>query len=119
MTDDEKLVYDLVQAAYESGYYSGKGEDGQPHHMAAMEERKKMHDKVLQRLAAAPDLLAALEVLFTVLAHVDTVYETETGHTIEQDFAEELDQARAALSRTSDFGGLMEPDIDTPFDGWP
>lgn len=45
-----------------------------------------------------PDLREPLETLFTVLACVDTAYETETGRTIEQDFSEELDQARAALA---------------------
>jgi len=65
--------------------------------------RHTTHDRACF-IARAPDLLAenerlrtALDVLFTILAHVDTVYETETGHTIEQDFAEDLDQARAAL----------------------
>ena len=48
-------------------------------------------------IAAVPDLLAALEALFTVIANVDTVYESETGRTIEQDFAEELDKAREIL----------------------
>jgi ATP-dependent exoDNAse (exonuclease V) beta subunit len=49
-------------------------------------------------------LLAALKVLFTVLAHVDTVYKAETGRTIEQDF-EELEQARAALAGARGEGG--------------
>ena len=46
-----------------------------------------------------PDLLVALDCLFTVLVCVDTVYESETGHTIEQDFPDELEQARAALAK--------------------
>lgn len=63
MISNAKLIDDLIKAAYDSGYYSGKREDGQPHHLAAMERRGQLRDEALQRLAALPDLLAALEMV--------------------------------------------------------
>jgi hypothetical protein len=56
--NDADLITRLVVVAYDSGYYSGRKEDGQSHHMEAIEERRRLRDKVLQRLA---DLRAALE----------------------------------------------------------
>lgn len=40
------LIRDLVQAAYESGYYSGKGEDGSIHHKKAIMKRKQLGDQL-------------------------------------------------------------------------
>ena len=47
MTEFEKLLNALTQHAYDTGYYSGKGEDGQPHHVRAMEDRELVRKKVL------------------------------------------------------------------------
>jgi len=66
MDSNKKLLDDLAQAAYDSGYYSGKREDGQPHHLAAIERRRWASDRILQRLAAVSDLLAALERMIDV-----------------------------------------------------
>jgi len=49
--NDEKLIDALIQSAYETGYYSGKHEDGQPHHRAAIMMRNKIRRQVLVRLA--------------------------------------------------------------------
>lgn len=48
----EQLVEELVQAAYETGYYSGKREDGEPHHVQAIDNREALQDKLLKRIAA-------------------------------------------------------------------
>lgn len=40
MNDIRILVQQLISATYDSGYYSGKGEDGQPHHVDAIQERE-------------------------------------------------------------------------------
>ena len=43
-------------AAYETGYYSGKLEDGQEHHKAAIEQRERLCRQILLRLSiAVPD----------------------------------------------------------------
>ena len=49
---NEELVKALVEAAYESGYYSGKGEDGEEYHMNAIKTRDLLIRKVLARLDA-------------------------------------------------------------------
>lgn len=46
------LVKELVQKAYDSGYYSGKHEDGEPHHLAAIKERNLLSKEVVRRLTA-------------------------------------------------------------------
>ena len=48
---DEKLVRDLIDAAYDSGYESGRKQDGQPLHLAAIERRNKVKRDLLKRLA--------------------------------------------------------------------
>ena len=47
---DEELIWELVDAAYESGYYSGKYEDDQPYHKAAIERREELRAEALRRL---------------------------------------------------------------------
>lgn len=47
----EQLVYELIQAAYDTGYYSGKKEDGQPHHRQAIAMRNEYRDRLLKQLA--------------------------------------------------------------------
>jgi len=44
------MVEDLIQVAYESGYYSGRNEDGQPHHVKARDRRNDLRDKLLRRI---------------------------------------------------------------------
>ena len=65
--NNKQLIDALIKAAYDSGYYSGKREDGQPHHLEAIEERGRLRDEALQRLAAVPDLLAALEAALPIM----------------------------------------------------
>lgn len=52
LSNIESLVGELIDAAYDSGYYSGKGEDGQPRHMAAIERREKLRGELLRRLSS-------------------------------------------------------------------
>lgn len=53
MTNEQlkQLVRELIDVTYETGYYSGKGEDGQPHHIKAIKRREKLRHKVYFRLA--------------------------------------------------------------------
>ena len=48
----EKLIDELIQAAYDSGYCSGKGEDGQPHHVKIIAIRNAYRDQLKRRIAA-------------------------------------------------------------------
>lgn len=47
---DEQLLAALIAASYESGYYSGKQEDGQPHHREAINKREGLRVEVLRRM---------------------------------------------------------------------
>jgi len=40
----------LIDASYDSGYYSGKLQDGEPHHLAAIKEREYFRRAVLARM---------------------------------------------------------------------
>lgn len=51
MTENEKLIKALIDAAYDTGYCSGKGEDGQPHHTAAIAKRQAIKQRLLRRVA--------------------------------------------------------------------
>lgn len=44
------LVSELVLAAYDAGYYSGSGQDGQPGHKEAIDRRETLWREVLHRL---------------------------------------------------------------------
>ena len=95
--NDAQLIDTLVRAAYDSGYYSGKREDGQPHHLAAIQERGRLRDAALQRLG---DLRAALEACVERLrvwqAHLEVDDPTlETPKVVRT-----IQQARAALAAT-------------------
>jgi hypothetical protein len=46
----ESLIDALIEAAYDSGYYSGKGEDGQILHTQAMKLRNQLRVEVLYLL---------------------------------------------------------------------
>jgi hypothetical protein len=58
--NDADLIKALIQAAYDSGYYSGRRKDGQSHHLEAIEERGRLKDAALQRFG---DLRATLEAI--------------------------------------------------------
>ena len=45
------LIIELIDAAYESGYYSGRNLDGEPEHKAAIARREALRKEVLSRLA--------------------------------------------------------------------
>jgi len=47
---NEKIVAALIDAAYDSGYYSGQGRDDGIHHRAAIARRETLRRKVLIRL---------------------------------------------------------------------
>ena len=47
---NERLVQELILAAYDTGFYSGKGEDGKPHHTQAIAQREFLRKAVLLRL---------------------------------------------------------------------
>jgi len=49
---DKQLVEELIQAAYDSGYYSGLDEHGQPHHLKAIKRRNTLRENLLIRLEA-------------------------------------------------------------------
>ena len=46
----KSLVRQLIDAAYESGYYSGKGEGGEAHHVGAVERRNKLRNQIFRIL---------------------------------------------------------------------
>ena len=48
--NNKELIADLITAAYDSGYYSGKHEDGQPDHLFAINERERLRKEVLKKL---------------------------------------------------------------------
>ena len=50
LTNDKQLIAALIAASYESGYYSGKQEDGQPHHRGAIDLCKELKVEVLRRM---------------------------------------------------------------------
>jgi len=120
--NDTILIDDLIGAAYNTGYYSGRREDGQPHHLAAIEERGLLRDAALQRLA---DLRAALEALeaeadkmrrllteITPIFYITAVQEympsgqMDKVHEWLQSAAPDrgIQQARAALAATEETG---------------
>ena len=48
----EELVKELIAVAYDTGYYSGKKEDGEPHHVQAIANRNALRDRLLKRIVA-------------------------------------------------------------------
>jgi len=55
MKKNEWLVQELIDAAYDSGYYAGRDEGGTKRHVATMNRRGKLRRQVLARLALVPD----------------------------------------------------------------
>ena len=47
------LVNNLIQAAYDSGYLSGRGEDGSTEHLSAIRRRKELREQVVKLLLKA------------------------------------------------------------------
>jgi hypothetical protein len=46
----QSLVNRLIDVAYDSGYYSGRNQDGMPHHLAAIRERETLRREVIAAL---------------------------------------------------------------------
>jgi hypothetical protein len=93
--NDANLIERLVISAYNSGYYSGKGENGEPYHLAAIEERGQTRDRVLQRLA---DLRAALAALVEAVDKLDGVQDAAIDIWISNCTESAIEQARATLA---------------------
>jgi len=51
MNRHDRMVDDLVDAAYDSGYYSGQKRDGEPEHREAIERRERARHKLLDELS--------------------------------------------------------------------
>jgi hypothetical protein len=49
------LVDELIGHAYDTGYYSGKKQDGLPHHMQAIDSRVAARRKVIEAFDALCD----------------------------------------------------------------
>jgi hypothetical protein len=47
------LVVELIDAAYDNGYYSGQNKDGSELHKIAIKRRETLRKEVLKRLAKA------------------------------------------------------------------
>ena len=60
------IIDQLVDATYDTGYYSGKGEDGKPHHVAALRRRKLLNRELTDKVDA---LVNALSVARAALVH--------------------------------------------------
>ena len=58
----EELVYLLIDASYDTGYYSGKGEDGKPHHLEAINKRELIRDELVKRITQKSDAEALCKV---------------------------------------------------------
>ena len=54
------LIDQLVDAAYNTGYYSGKKEDGQPHHAAAILRRERLRHEVLDMMRTQAETICKL-----------------------------------------------------------
>lgn len=61
MTEFDKLLRAVMDAAYDTGYYSGKHEDGQLHHQEAIAERCRAKQALLARVKALVDTLREME----------------------------------------------------------
>lgn len=46
----KELVQNLIDASYDTGYYSGKGEDGMYHHLSAINAREDLRNEVIHHL---------------------------------------------------------------------
>ncbi len=48
----KKAINDLIGHAYDSGYYSGKKEDGEPHHKQSIKDRQAAKERLLKLINA-------------------------------------------------------------------
>ncbi len=61
MMTAQEAVRKLVDVAYNSGYYSGKGEDEQPHHTKAVRARNALSEFVIAYMDDKDAKIALLE----------------------------------------------------------
>ena len=61
MIEARVAVLKLVDVAYNSGYYSGKGEDRQPHHTKAIQARNALSALVIAHMDDKDARIALLE----------------------------------------------------------
>ena len=61
------IIDQLVDAAYDTGYYSGKKEDGQPHHSKAIFLREQLRHRVLDCLRGQEKEITKLHARITTL----------------------------------------------------
>ena len=61
MTHTERVIDDLIQAAYDTGHCSGKGEDGTEHHRLAIRKRNALKAEMLAILEVKNATIEALQ----------------------------------------------------------
>jgi transcriptional regulator with XRE-family HTH domain len=62
-TSIPQAITDLIDAAYETGYYSGRGEDGQEHHVEAIARREQLRREVSDMVSLTPGEQAVIQAL--------------------------------------------------------
>lgn len=80
---NEELLNTLINAAYETGYYSGKQEVGQPHHVEAIARHTNLKQQVLARMQSdAPVYTGADELTDLGISYrdVDQLLKYEQTH---------------------------------------
>jgi len=60
MNHAQRVVDELIMAAYDTGYYSGKGEDGTEHHRLAIRKRNALKAEMLAILEVKNTTIEAL-----------------------------------------------------------
>ena len=61
MTHAQRVVDELIMAAYDTGYCSGKGEDGTEHHRLAIRKRNALKAEMLAILEVKEATIEALQ----------------------------------------------------------
>ena len=61
MTHAERVVEELILAAYDTGHCSGKGEDGTEHHRLAIRKRNALKTEMLAILEVKDATIEALQ----------------------------------------------------------
>ena len=61
MNHAQRVVDELIMAAYDTGYYSGKGEDGTEHHRLAIRKRNALKTEMLAILEVKDATIEALQ----------------------------------------------------------
>lgn len=46
----KELIIELIDVAYDSGYYSGRGEDGESRHLVAVDRRNELRAQIFRIL---------------------------------------------------------------------